>query len=162
LGSYTSAMLSIRAATGDDAPLLSDLAIRSKGFWGYDDAFVEACRDELRVDAERLEREIVRVAVSDGQIAGFASVDFNGERCELMTLFVEPEHIGTGVGSALLRDAAVVALSHGCRRLRIESDPFAEDWYKRRGAEVIGGAPSLSIPGRTLPLLDLPLGERSL
>lgn len=150
-------MLSIRAATSDDAPLLSDLALRSKGHWGYDDAFLEACRDELRVDLERLEREIVRVAEADGEIAGFASVDFNGESCELMTMFVEPGHIGTGVSSALLEDVANIARLRGFDRLRIESDPFAEDWYKRRGAILIGRTPSLSIPDRTLPLLDLHL-----
>ncbi|MEE8490728.1 MAG: hypothetical protein V3S60_03740 [Acidimicrobiia bacterium] len=37
-------MISIRPARRDELDLLSDLALRSKGFWGYDDDFLEACR----------------------------------------------------------------------------------------------------------------------
>lgn len=150
-------MVSIRTAVVDDTALLSDLAIRSKGYWGYDRAFLDACRDELAVDAARLRREIVRVAETEAGVVGFSSLTIDGDRAELVALFVDPDHVGTGIGGALLDDAIVIARSRGVHRLRIESDPHAADWYKRRGAVVVGRVPSLSIPDRTLPLLELPL-----
>ena len=48
------ANLTIRAARVGEAGFLSELALRSKAHWGYDAAFIEACRDELSVDADRL------------------------------------------------------------------------------------------------------------
>lgn len=40
----------LRAARADEVDGLTALAFRSKAFWGYDDTFMAACRDELRVD----------------------------------------------------------------------------------------------------------------
>ena len=37
----------IRRARPEEAGALSDLAIRSKGHWGYDVAFLASCRAEL-------------------------------------------------------------------------------------------------------------------
>jgi len=39
----------IRDAVPDEAVLLSDLAMRSKAYWGYSIEFMEACRQELTV-----------------------------------------------------------------------------------------------------------------
>jgi hypothetical protein len=37
----------IRPAQADEVEALTALALRSKAHWGYDDAFMEACRAEL-------------------------------------------------------------------------------------------------------------------
>jgi GNAT superfamily N-acetyltransferase len=71
----------------------------------------------------------------------------------VLSLFVEPWAIGRGYGKRLWRHAVEVARTLGCRRLRIESDPFAEAFYHAMGAERIGEAPSEAIPGRMIPLL---------
>ena len=44
----------IRRALETEGAALSDLSIRSKQSNGYDDAFMDACRDELAVTPERL------------------------------------------------------------------------------------------------------------
>jgi hypothetical protein len=44
-------------------------------------------------------------------------------------------------------------------RLLIQSDPFAEGFYLRLGADRIGEVPSQALPGRVLPLLVYPLRE---
>ena len=46
----------IPRACGSDAPALTLLALRSKAVWGYDAAFIAACRDELTLTADDLER----------------------------------------------------------------------------------------------------------
>lgn len=67
----------------------------------------------------------------------------------LELLFVDPPAIGSGVGAALLRD---VLDRHPV--LLIESDPDAEPFYLRFGAERIGTSVS-SATGRALPLLRI-------
>jgi GNAT superfamily N-acetyltransferase len=76
---------------------------------------------------------------------------------EVDMLFVAPEHIGAGVGAALFAALRAAAVAAGFSRLRIESDPNATGFYERQGAERVGEAPSVSIPGRTLPVLELDL-----
>ena len=152
--------LQLRPADGSELSDLSELALRSKGFWGYDKAFLDACRQELTLTAERLDRETVVVATdrSGGVVLGFSSVSAVPPRAELLDLFVEPAFIGTGVGAALLARARADAMAADARWLDIEADPFAAPWYRRRGARDIGTVPSGSINGRSLPLLriDLP------
>ena len=42
-------VIEIRDAVTNEAEHLSDIAMRSKAYWGYSDAFLEKCRDELSV-----------------------------------------------------------------------------------------------------------------
>ena len=58
--------LHLRAGRRDDARLLSELALRSKGYWGYDQAFPDACRAELTLTPEDVETRRVTVAERDG------------------------------------------------------------------------------------------------
>ena len=44
----------LRRALPDEAANLSALALRSKALWGYDAAFMEACRSPLTVDPEAI------------------------------------------------------------------------------------------------------------
>ena len=149
--------MAIRDARAEDAGELTELALRSKAHWGYDAEFIEACRPELTVSRDRVLEETIRVAEREGSIVGFASVRGSDAGWELLDLFVEPEHIGSGVGRALWDDAVSIARLGNGLTLRIEADPNAEPWYRRRGAVTVGEIPSGSIPGRTLPLLEYDL-----
>lgn len=83
------------------AEALSELAVRSKGHWGYDAAFLEACRQELKLDPDEVTRRRITVADKDGIAAGFYSLDGDPPQGELGYLFVEPAWIGRGVGRRL-------------------------------------------------------------
>jgi GNAT superfamily N-acetyltransferase len=140
---------SIRDATAEDRAVLSALAFASKAHWGYDDAFMEACRAELTVHVEDVERMCVRVACdADGAVVGFYGLD--GDDVEWF--FVAPAAMRGGVGAALFADAVAQARRRGAARLRIEADPFAAPFYERMGAVPAGTAPSAAIPGRALPV----------
>jgi GNAT superfamily N-acetyltransferase len=147
-------MVDIRLARRDEVGLLSDLAVRSKGHWGYDAAFLEACRAELTITPARIDTETVWVAVGAGEVVGFSALLVEGEEAELTDLFVDPDHIGSGVGRALWGRTVATCREMGARRIRIEADPHAEQWYLSRGAVRVGEALSGSIPGRMLPLLE--------
>ena len=70
---------------------------------------------------------------------------------------VEPRHIRSGVGRALLAHAIAEARRRGAERLTILADPNAAGFYERNGAVRIGEAPSDAVPGRVLPLYEVGL-----
>ena len=143
----------IRHARPDEAALLSALALRSKAYWGYDAAFMEACVAALTIVPESVEHSAFYVAQVGDEVVGFYGLGQVGDDADLRYLFVEPAAIGLGYGSELWRHAVETAGLLGFRRLRVESDPYAEPFYLARGAERIGEVPSEALPGRQLPLL---------
>lgn len=143
----------IRAGRAGDAARLSALALRSKAHWGYDDAFLAACRAELTLREEEIATRRTLVAERDGWPLGFVTVEGEPPQGELGMLFVEPVEIGRGVGRRLFTAALEAARAAGFTRLTVEADPHAEGFYRAMGARRIGEAPSGSVPGRYLPLL---------
>lgn len=144
-------------ADGATLAALTDLCMRSKAYWGYDDAFMAACADVLRVTRDDLKHPVA--VVRDGPtFAGMVQVRLNGGEADLAKLFVAPDHMGRGVGTALIGWAKAQARDAGVSALRVESDPDAEAFYLSHGARRIGHTPSEAIPGRMLPLLSLPSG----
>lgn len=150
----------IRRALPGEAPLLSALALRSKAHWGYDAAFLDACREELTLSSGQVLRHDVFVAVAANVVMGFyllKSSSSDGSTVELDMLYVEPSAIGRGIGRALFEHAVSVARRRGARRLEIEADPNAAGFYRVMGATYAGERSSGSIPDRRLPLLALDL-----
>ncbi|SCK36825.1 N-acetylglutamate synthase, GNAT family [Streptomyces sp. WMMB 714] len=149
----------IRSAEAHEAELLTGLALRSKAYWGYDDAFVAACREELAVRPDEVAERRMIVAEHDGVVVGFASLDGEPPKGAVGMMFVDPEFIGRGVGRLLLERILATARQAGFPRLTIDADPNAEAFYLAMGAVRVGTAPSGSIPGRVLPLLELAVDE---
>jgi GNAT superfamily N-acetyltransferase len=149
-------LLRIRDAEPADCDTLSALAFRSKASWGYDNAFMEACRAELTILPENLRNARIRVAYNT-DVEGFHGIDGD----ELMWLFVNPDSQQQGVGRALFTDACAIACELGLRELMIESDPNARGFYAHLGARLVGERPSGSIPGRVLPLYAVDVSSSS-
>lgn len=131
--------------------MLSDLCLRSKAYWGYDSAFMEACRDELTLTNEIFQNSIIVVAENDGAIYGVAQLDPMVPDGVLEKLFVAPEAIGQGVGRELFEWTVETAQGLGMTNFTIDGDPNAVAFYLKMGAFQIGSSPSGSIPGRMLP-----------
>jgi len=147
----------IRPARVEECDALTELAMRSKAYWGYDDEFMAACRDELTIRAPFVPRIDV-AETDDGRVVGMVRLEPHGPSREhgvLEDLFVEPSAIGTGVGGALFRHVVRRAAAEGVRTLSIDADPNARPFYEAMGAVLVGESPSGSIPGRTLPRLEL-------
>ncbi|KAF4409159.1 MULTISPECIES: GNAT family N-acetyltransferase [Streptomyces] len=148
----------IRAAGPEDAPVLSELALRSKGYWGYDRDFLELCRAELTLDPAETVPGRAAVAEAGGRTVGFYALGRQRAEVALAHLFVEPDRIGCGIGRLLWEHAVAAARAAGSVRVSIDADPFAEPFYRAMGARPAGTVPSGSVPGRMLPLLvyDIP------
>lgn len=113
----------IRPARRDEAGLVSDLAMRSKAYWGYDDDRAGPC----------------------GALPGHGRGGSENAGA--------PEHIRTGVGRSLFEHAVTSARAAGLTEFAIDADPFAEDFYLLMGAIRTGATPSPILAGRVLPRL---------
>jgi len=143
----------LRTPEVEELPALSALCFRSKAVWGYDNDFMEACRNELSFGPHELRSTSIAVAEDHGKTVGLAQVKVVGNKAELLKLFVEPTALRGGIGKALFDWATYTAASMGADHLVIEADPDAAPFYRRMGAEDCGFAPSGSIAGRSLPKL---------
>lgn len=154
--------LKIRRAVGADREVLSALALRSKGHWGYPPEFLEACRAELTWSAAECASRRFWVAMThDERILGFSLIGGTPPSGELCALFVDPCAIGTGCGRRLLQHALRDAAALGFERLVLDADPGAESFYARFGAVRIGLVPSGSVQERLLPRMAFNLAETS-
>ncbi|MEO3414847.1 GNAT family N-acetyltransferase [Roseovarius sp. CAU 1744] len=151
------ASLLIRPPHRSELDDLSALKIRSKAYWGYDADFMQACAEELTLRPEHLTNSAVAVGELDGTPAGVARVSVTGQNADLLGLFIDPPFICTGIGQQLFCWCVTTARELAATRMLIEADPGAAGFYERMGARRIGSAPSESIPGRILPLLEFSL-----
>ena len=152
------------SAESIDANVLTDLAVRSKAYWGYDNTFLQQCREELTVSQESIASGDVYVATIspfEHSVVGFfvlcneSSLPRQDKKAlfELDALFVDPKWIGHGVGRVLMEQAVRVVQGRGGTQIQIQSDPHAERFYLKMGCHKIGEMESSSIQGRVLPLL---------
>ena len=143
----------IRRAWTTEAEALTELALRAKATWGYDAAFIEACRAELTMTPERLAAWMVWVAEVDGMIAGMIALGLDGD-AEVEDFFVEPEFQGQGVGGLLMATLLDACRAQNVTSVSVDADPNAEGIYARFGFATVGRSPSGSIPGRFLPRME--------
>jgi len=109
-------VIEIRDAVPNEAEHLSGIAMRSKAYWGYSDAFLEKCRDELSVQPFDIEDSNFYYSVGRlrNEIVGFYAIErLSLSAFELDALFVEPKHIGTGIGRTLMDHAKKRVLASG-------------------------------------------------
>jgi GNAT superfamily N-acetyltransferase len=149
----------LRDARQNELPSLGGLCLRSKAVWGYDDAFMTACRTELTLRPDELRSTHIQLAERGTIVVGLAQIKVTGTDADLFKLFVEPVLIRSGVGRLLFDWATAQARGLGAIRMTIEADPGAAPFYERMGARHAGFAASRSIPGRTLPLMLIELEQ---
>ncbi len=159
-----SGSICVRRAREEEAEMLTELAIRSKAHWGYSDAFMESCRDELTITVDEIEAGEVFVLerMGEGRILGTFSLESPEseapvKRMDLGVFFLEPEMIGRGLGRVMMEAVRVECIKRGFDTLVIQADPHAEGFYRAMGGRRVGELASASIPGRTLPLMELDL-----
>jgi GNAT superfamily N-acetyltransferase len=145
--------VTIRPAEPNEAEALTELTMRSKAHWGYDEEFMRSVRAELTVSRDTIAEQEVFVLEERGVVAGFYALVGSMPHTELSMLFVDPSFHRRGYGRLLFEHAAREARALGATEMTIDSDPFAEPFYLALGAERIGDVPSGSIPGRMLPQL---------
>ncbi|MET0456930.1 MAG: GNAT family N-acetyltransferase [Mycobacterium sp.] len=153
--------VTIRVARADEHADISELALRSKSYWGYSKEFLDACRDELTFDAAVCASGMAWVAAHGPTLVGVSVIKGAPPIGELAGLFIDLPAIGTGCGRMLLTHTLRAAREHGFAELVLDADPGAEPFYSRFGAERIGDSPSGLLPGRMLPHMKFVLNRAS-
>lgn len=152
--------IQIREALVSEAGCLSELSLRSKAHWAYPAEFINAVAEELSVTPKDLEDDNYHcfVAFNKTRVLGyFALTEQSAKVVELEALFVDPDHIGQGLGRLLMDHAKSVAAGLGADKMIIQSDPYALGFYQAAGGMCIGERESGSVPGRYLPVLEISL-----
>lgn len=133
--------MKIRAAKPEEAEALSELAWRSKSYWGYSPEDMNEFYPSLAVTLDFLEENPTYLIEDEdsNEILGFYSLEKTAEgEWWLFRHWIVPERIGTGVGQILFLHACEVAETVGAEKLHILSDPNAEAFYLHMGAERVG------------------------
>lgn len=148
----------LRPARPGEEDTLSDLCLRSKAVWGYDEAFLKAVAPHLRVTAEAIREGRATVAESDeGEILGVVQIEPGSEHGSLDLLFISPTAIGKGVGGLLFEHAKDLLRARGETVMTILADPYAETAYLHMGAKRVDMRPSDVFKGRELPWMEVAL-----
>src|SRR5437868_6492452 len=134
-------VLRIRNATATEAPVLEALQRRSSDVWDEYREQLAANPDAIELPQAFIEKCWVRVAVDvQGTPVGFSVVvPTNGPVHELDGLFVDPNQMFSGVGRALVEDAAARASDQGAEALEVTAGP-AQAFYERVGFNLTGPA----------------------
>ena len=136
----------IESARPEDVPVILDL-IRGLGEYERLSHEIVATEDGLRrwLFGERPAAEVVLASV-DADVAGFAlffhnySTFLTAPGLYLEDLFVVPAERGRGIGTALLRRVAALAVERGCGRLEwavLDWNAPAIGFYERHRARVL-------------------------
>lgn len=134
-------MIRLRGAAAEEAEALEGLQRRSSDVWEAYSEQLAAHPDAIELPQSFIDRGWVRVAVADdGKPIGFSVViPTDNQVHELDGLFVEPGHMQSGVGRALVQDAAARAACAGADRLEVTAGP-AQGFYEKVGFELVGAA----------------------
>lgn len=145
-------LIEFHNASPDQADVLSDLAIESKGHWGYSKKQLDVWRNDLRITEEYISGNLLRTISADGELVGFFAIKNVDKECLLDHLWLLPKRIGQGVGKQTFE-----RVKEECAFLKIEefaliSDPNAEGFYLKQGCVRVGEVESKP-QSRMLPKL---------
>jgi GNAT superfamily N-acetyltransferase len=149
-------MVAIRPARPDEGERLREIAEAAKAYWGYEKDWVRGWAAQGDFSAQALTGKPVLVAELGGRALGFAALLPEGETCVLDDLWVEPDWIGCGLGTALFKAAAEQARDLGARRLEWEAEPNAVGFYERMGGVYLRESEPTEL-GRRIPVMGLDL-----
>jgi GNAT superfamily N-acetyltransferase len=147
----------IQRAKPEDAPLLRQVAIQSKGYWDYPTHWMEQFARAPIITPESITVDVVYEACVEKEVVGWYRLLPQTPTASLEDLWVLPAWIGRGIGRALWEHAAAQARLLGARAVELEADPNAVPFYQRMGFRVIGQ--SLSEWGRYIPRMRYELGD---
>jgi predicted N-acetyltransferase YhbS len=141
-----------RRATPADVPALNALMRASAAYHGQ---YAPMLAD-YAIAADRPDRDVMVLAERGGEVLGFYSLIVEGEP-ELDLMFVADAAQGSGLGARLFQHMAGEARALGIDAVKIVSNPPAEGFYRRMGAERIGAKRPKGRVTWTQPILYLRL-----
>ena len=144
----------ITKAIISDAKILTEIALKSKAYWGYSSELITSWRTDLTVTSKTIQTCTVYKFMVEDVAIGFYVLNTPKEAViKIEMLFVLPFFIGTGKGKKLLAHAVKKAKISNAKTVELVADPNAIPFYKSQGfleKNKIGSA----ISGRFLSLMQ--------
>jgi GNAT superfamily N-acetyltransferase len=144
--------LSIRTAASADLDQLRDIYRRSSLHNDGDRDALLAHPDALVFAPDGRVGDRIRVAEIAERIAGFATLSGRPDVLELDDLFVDPDHMRTGVARALVADAMDIAHRSGATHISVTANPHAMAFYETVGFQPDGMTTTEFGPGLRMRL----------
>ncbi len=158
----------IRPALPNEYKTLTDIGFRSKSVWKYPKTYFDIWEKELTLTSKYLQNNDVFVFETKKTIVGYYSLVILDEdllvkpdiKIEsglwLEHMFIEPEHIGSGLGKKLFIHCIAQSDLKNYGKLKILSDPNVIQFYIKMGCYYVKEYPS-TIENRTTPYLEYSL-----
>lgn len=144
-----------RCATSNDAKMLTDIAVESEAFWGYDEEYMDKFRREYEVMPEFINNNIVYVLKDEDNIPiAFYGIIKSDDKWELEYLYLKVSYIGKGIGRLLFEHIKYICEKSSISKFSFVTSPQARAFYEKMGAVVTGEIESLVIKGRLIPKLE--------
>ncbi len=131
-------MVEIRDATADDFAAMSTVYRRASLSNEGDRPHLLANPTYLELSDAAVLPGRSLVAVVEGRVVGFASVDPVDDGLELEALFVDPDWMRHRVGTALLAAVAERARRTGLSMITVDANVHAVEFYERAGFLEVG------------------------
>jgi ribosomal protein S18 acetylase RimI-like enzyme len=146
--------MEILRAKPEDASALTAIALSAKRHWRYPEHWIESWLPLLTILPDYIRTHETFVGQVEQRNIGFYALAKEEDRISLEHLWVLPEAMGKGIGRALFTHALGRASEMGFSEIDIESDPNAEGFYLRLGAQRTGTkVQHVAGQRRELPLL---------
>lgn len=146
-------MQNIRSAKADEYEILSDIAIKSEAYWGYDPDYMDKFKYTYNVSAEFINNNPTVIIEKDKNIIGFYGLLIEEHEVSLEYFFIEPKYIGQGHGKSLWGYLVEDCKNLGIKEFSIVTSPQAKEFYEKMGAIPCGEVESLLKKGRMIPRL---------
>lgn len=146
-------MVNIRGAKVDEYEILTDIAIKSEAYWGYDSDYMDKFKSIYNVSEEFIRSNPTVLIEEDNSIIGFYGLICKDNETSLEYFFIEPKYIGKGYGKLLWNYLVSDCKNLGIENFDIVTSPQAKEFYVKMGAIPCGEVESLLKKGRIIPQL---------
>ncbi|PBJ11067.1 GNAT family N-acetyltransferase [Flavobacterium sp. ACN6] len=147
----------IEKAKITDNEILTVITKKSKAYWRYSAEQMLKWDKNLTISQDYIAEHNVFKLIDNDLIIGYYSYIFENENIvELDNLFILPEYIGRGLGKYLLLDFLNRMKEEKIEKVRLNSEPNAENFYFKMGFVKIGEFET-SIKNRFMPIMEMKL-----
>lgn len=131
-------MIVIRRAFPEDAERLTRITVASKRHWNYPEKWIQLWLPQLTFSPSQITENEFWLAVAENASVGYYSLKQDAHGLWLDNLWILPEYMGQGIGQQLFNHALGRSRASGAATLKIESDPNAQGFYEKMGAQKTG------------------------
>ena len=128
-------MVAIRRALPEEAERLTQITLAAKRHWNYPESWIQQWLPQFAFSPQYIMEHEVWVMTENDMPIAFYSLNQNADEWWLENMWVLPEYIGQGVGGQLFSHALERCRERGGSVLKIESDPNAQGFYEKMGAQ---------------------------